>query len=189
MHNTKIITFCMSMTVSLVSINNADAAGWQDLLNAVGNKTNSQANNPAPLTPPVQQLVAGSLPELLMQKTGVSGAQAQSGAGALFQIAKNKMSADSFTQLEQSVPGMQGMLGAATPALAQPSGLAGTLSSLAGGASGGTAGSLLSVASAFQQQGMSPTMIQQFIPVVIDYVKAHGNDALVNSLSSALIGH
>lgn len=178
------------MTFSLVSINCANAAGWQDLLNAAGNKANNQQNNPAPLTlPPAQQVLAGSLPELLMQKTGVNGAQAQSGAGALFQIAKTKMSADAFTQLEQSVPGMQGMLGAATPAMTQSSGLAGTLSSLAGGASGGTAGSLLSVASAFQQQGMSPTMIQQFIPVVIDYVKAHGNDALVNSLSSALIGH
>jgi len=82
---------------------------------------------------------------------------------------------------------MQGMLGAAAPALSQQGGLAGQLSSIAG-ASGGTAGNLISVVSAFQQQGMSPAMIQQFIPVVIDYVKARGNDALVNTLSTALIG-
>jgi hypothetical protein len=130
---------------------------------------------------------SGSLTELLMQRTGVTGAQAQGGAGALFQMAKAKLSPDSFGQLEQSVPGMQGMLGAA-PALSQQSGLLGGLSSLAGGSSG-SAGTLLSVASSFQQQGMSPAMVQQFIPVVIDYVKAHGNDALVNTLSNALIGH
>ncbi len=113
-------------------------------------------------------------------------AQAQGGAGALFQIAKSKMHAGSFSQLEQSVPDMHGMLGT-VPALSQQSGLAGQLSSLAG-ASGGTAGSLIAAASAFQQQGMSPAMIQKFIPVLVDYVKAHGNDALVNTLSAALIG-
>jgi hypothetical protein len=43
------------------------------------------------------------------------------------------------------------------------------------------------VASSFQQQGMSPALVQQFIPVVIDYVKAHGNDMLTKSLSAALM--
>ncbi|MGZ5575318.1 MAG: DUF2780 domain-containing protein, partial [Methylobacter sp.] len=56
------------------------------------------------------------------------------------------------------------------------------------GASGGTAGNLVAVVSAFQQQGMSPAMVQQFVPVVIDYVRAHGNEALLNTLSAALVG-
>ncbi|MDD5578448.1 MAG: DUF2780 domain-containing protein [Methylobacter sp.] len=61
----------------------------------------------------------------------------------------------------------------AAPALQQPSvldGLTGRLSSITG-ASGGTIGSLVSVASAFQQQGMCPAMVQQFIPVMVNYVK------------------
>lgn len=194
MQQKTILTLCASLAISAALLNNADAANWKDMLNAVTNNVNGQANNAGQTLQQGQQAVntaqtvqSGSLTELLMQRTGVTGAQAQGGAGALFQIAKNKMSPDSFTQLEQSVPGMQGMLGAA-PALSQSGGLMGRLSSLAGN-SGGTAGNLISVASAFQQQGMSPTMVQQFIPVVIDYVKAHGNDALVNTLSSALIGH
>ncbi|TAN70764.1 MAG: hypothetical protein EPN17_03755 [Methylobacter sp.] len=193
MQQKTILTLCASLAFSMVSVNNADADNWKDVLNAVNSKVNGQANNAGQVLQQGQLAVnaaqavqAGSLAELLMQRTGVTGAQAQGGAGALFQIAKRKMQADAFAQLEQSVPGMQGMLGA-VPVLSQSGGLAGRLSSIAG-TSGGTAGDLISVVSAFQQQGMSPAMVQQFIPVVIDYVKARGNDALVNTLSAALIG-
>ncbi|MCK9635305.1 DUF2780 domain-containing protein [Methylobacter sp. Wu8] len=188
------LSLSASLVFSMASVNDAGAAGWKDVLNAVNNDINGHANNTGQALQQSQQAVnaaqavqAGSLTELLMQRTGVTAAQAQGGAGALFQIAKSKMQADSFAQLEQSVPGMQGMLGAAVPALAQQGGLAGRLSSLAG-ASGGTAGSLISLVSAFQQQGMSPAMVQQFIPVVIEYVKARGNSALVDTLNAALVG-
>jgi hypothetical protein len=195
MQQKTILTLCASLALSMALVNNANAVKLKDVLNAVNSNANGQADN-AGKTPqqgqqPVnasQAIQSGSLTELLMQRTGVTQAQAQGGAGALFQIAKNKMKPDAFTQLEQAVPGMQGMLGA-VPALSQPSGgLAGRLSSIAG-ASGGTAGNLIAAVSAFQQQGMSPAMVQQFIPVVIDYIKTHGNDALVNTLSAALIGH
>jgi hypothetical protein len=190
-----ILTLCASLAFSVVLVKNADAANWKDVLNAVNSNVNGQANNAGQALQQGQQAVnsaqavqANSLTEMLMQRTGVTGAQAQGGAGALFQIAKNKMQPDAFSQLEQSVPGMQDMLGAA-PVLSQQGGLAGRLSSLAGASgAGGTAGNLIAVVSAFQQQGMSPAMVQQFIPVVIDYVKAHGNEALVNTLSAALIG-
>ncbi|MGZ4955697.1 MAG: DUF2780 domain-containing protein [Methylobacter sp.] len=194
MQQKTVLTLCASLAISVVLVNNAGAANWKDMLNAVNNNVNDQPNNAGQALQQGQQAVtaaqtvqSGSLAELLMQRTGVTQAQAQGGAGALFQVAKNKMQADEFTQLEQAVPGMEGMLGA-VPVLSQPSGgLAGRLSSIAG-ASGGTAGNLVSVISAFQQQGMSPAMMQQFIPVVIDYVKTRGNDALVNTLSAALIG-
>jgi hypothetical protein len=187
-----ILTLCASLAFSVALAKNVDAANWKDVLKEVNSNVNGQANNAGQALQQAvsadQAVQANSLAELLMQRTGVTGAQAQGGAGALFQIAKNKMQPDAFSQLEQSVPGMQEMLGAA-PVLSQPGGLAGRLSSIAGASGvGGTAGNLISVVSAFQQQGMSPAMVQQFIPVVIDYVKAHGNDALVNTLSAALIG-
>ncbi len=194
MQQKTILTLCASLTISMALVNSAEAANWKEVLNAVNSNVNGPANNAGQALQQGQQAVnaaqavqPGSLAELLMQRTGVTQAQAQGGAGALFQIAKSKMQADAFGQLEQAVPGMQGMLGA-VPALSQPSGgLAGRLSSIAG-VSGGTAGNLVTLVSAFQQQGMSPAMVQQFIPVVIDYVKARGNDALVNTLSAALIG-
>ncbi|MDI1293990.1 MAG: DUF2780 domain-containing protein [Methylobacter sp.] len=192
MQQKTMLTLCASLAFSIALVNNADAANWKDVLNAVNSNVNGQTNNAGPALQPGQQAVntaqplpTGSLTELLTQRTGVTEAQAQGGAGALFQVAKKTMQADSFSQLEQSVPGIQEMLGA-VPAQTQQGGWAGKLSSITG-ASGGTAGNLLSVVSSFQQQGMSPQMVQQFIPVVIDYVKARGNDTLANTLSSALI--
>jgi hypothetical protein len=187
------VTLCTSLAMSVALVNSANAANWKDVLNAANSSVNGPANN-ANQSLQGQQTVnvakavqPGSLAELLMQRTGVTAAQAQGGAGALFQVAKSKMQPDAFAQLEQTVPGMNEMLGAA-PAQTQPSGgLAGRLSSIAG-ASGGTAGNLVAVVSAFQQQGMSPAMVQQFVPVVVDYVRAHGNEALLNSLSAALVG-
>ncbi len=188
-----LLTLCASLAFSMASSGNAVAEDWKSLLNAVNSGVNAQPHTNQVLQQGRQALdtaqtlqQAGNLTELLMQRTGVTQAQAAGGAGALFQIAKNKMQADAFAQLEQSVPGLQGMLGA-VPALTQSGGLAGRLSALAG-KSGGTAGDLISVVSSFQQQGMSPAMVQQFIPVLIEYVKAQGNEALVNSLSAAFIG-
>lgn len=185
------LTLCASLAISVATPNSANAANWKEVLNAVNSSVNGPANNTNQSLQTQQAgnaaktVQPGSLPELLMQRTGVTAAQAQGGAGALFQVAKSKMQPDTFAQLEQAVPGMNEMLGA-VPIQTQPSGgLAGKLSSIAG-ASGGTAGNLLAVVSAFQQQGMSPAMVQQFVPVVVDYVRAHGNEALLNSLSAAL---
>jgi hypothetical protein len=190
------VTLCTSLAMSAALINSADAANWKEVLGAVNSSVNGPANNAnqslqaqqaASAASAAKAVQPGSLAELLMQRTGVTAAQAQGGAGALFQVAKSKMQPDAFAQLEQTVPGMNEML-SAVPAQTQPSGgLAGRLSSIAG-ASGGTAGNLVAVVSAFQQQGMSPAMVQQFVPVVVDYVKAHGNEALLNSLSAALVG-
>jgi hypothetical protein len=199
------VMFVCSTLVLMISLNGNARAGWKDVLNA--------ATTAVPHTPPTGQanpvlgnvsqalsngqqiagnagvLQSGSLTDVLMKKTGVNQVQAAGGAGALLQLAKSKMQADAFSKLEQSVPGVQNLLGA-VPAVQQPSalsGLAGRLSSVTGGA-GGTAGSLVSLVSAFQQQGMSPQMIQQFIPVVVDYVKNSGGSALAGSLSTALTG-
>lgn len=187
------LTLYASLAISVAIVNSADAANWKEVLSVVNSSVNGQANNANhPLqgqqtVNTAQAVQPGSLAESLMQRTGVTAAQAQGGAGALFQVAKSKMQPDAFAQLEQAVPDMNTMLGA-VPAQAQSDGgLAGRLSSLAG-TSGGTAGNLVAVVSAFQQQGMSPAMVQQFVPVVIDYVKAHGNEALLNTLSAALVG-
>ena len=199
------VLFVYSALVMMISFNGNARAGWKDMLNAATTAVapsppTGQANpvlgNVGKVLPNSQQIAgnvgilqSGSLTDVLMKKTGVNQVQAAGGAGALLQLAKSKMQADAFSKLEQSVPGVQGLLGA-VPVVQQPSalgGLAGRLSSMTGGA-GGTTGGLVSLVSAFQQHGMSPQMIQQFIPVVVDYVKNSGGSALAGSLSSALTG-
>ncbi len=53
---------------------------------------------------------------------------------------------------------------------------------------GNNANNMLSLASAFQQQGMSAGMIQQFIPVIVNYVRSSAGSGLANNLSAALVG-
>lgn len=186
--NNKTILLAGSITLITAISGNANAKSWKDVLNTVKEQASAQSLNSAASPHATQELKSGSLTDLLIKRVGVTQAQAEGGAGALFQAAKGKMQADSFSQLEQSVPGIQSMLGAA-PTASQTStlgGFAGGLSSLAG-SSGGTTGNLLAVASAFQQQGMSPAMIQQFVPVIIEYVKNNSNGALASTLSSALL--
>jgi len=191
--NNKTILLASSITLITAISGNANAKSWKDVLNTVKEQASGQSLNSAAnpqVTNVTQELKSGSLTDLLMKRVGVTQAQAEGGAGALFQVAKGKMQTDSFSQLEQSVPGIQSMLGAAPPTASQAStlgGFAGGLSSLTGN-SGGTTGNLLAVASAFQQQGMSPAMIQQFVPVIIEYVKSNSNGALASTLSSALLG-
>ncbi|MGR9086181.1 MAG: DUF2780 domain-containing protein [Gammaproteobacteria bacterium] len=136
-----------------------------------------------------QALQSTSLTGVLVQQLGVTPTQAQSGAGALFQLAKDRMQAEAFAKVEQSVPGMQEMLGAARQ-IQQSTPLGGALGSVSGmpGLSGSTAGNVMAVTSLFQQQGMSPAMVQQFIPVMVNYVTNTGGSALANTLNSALLG-
>ena len=100
----------------------------------------------------------------------------------MFQVAKSQMQDSAFSKLSQAVPGMGSLLGAA-PQSSALSGLAGL-----SGLGGGSGGSMLALASAFQQQGMSPSMIQQFIPVVLEYVRGSGGNGLAGMLGSALVG-
>jgi hypothetical protein len=201
----KISNWAKCSYVLMIALSGNAAAGWRDVLDSAAKSapavpSSGQAGqalgNAARVMQNGQQAAnagelaqTGSLTDLLITKTGVTQTQAQGGAGALFQLAKSRMQAEAFSKLEQSVPGMQGLLGAAS-AVQQPAplgGLAGKLTSLTGG-TGGTAGSLVSLAAAFQQQGMSPQMVQQFIPIVVDYVKNSGGNALASTLSTALTG-
>lgn len=120
---------------------------------------------------------------ILMQQTGVTQVQAEGGAGAIFQLAKQRMSEEAFGRLNQAVPGMDGLLAAAPQ---QSTSLGG----LAAGALGGNSavGSAVSLISAFQQLDLSQGMVTQFTPIVVDYVKQLGGPELGNLLQLAIMG-
>lgn len=123
------------------------------------------------------------LTDALIGQLGVSQQQAVGGAGAIFQAAKANMAPQAFSNLSQSIPGMTDML-AAAPQISQP--LPGVTSVL--GSAGETVGTMTSLTSSFQQLNLSPNMVNQFIPVVVDYVKNTSGDVTANLLRSALIG-
>lgn len=122
-------------------------------------------------------------PELVGQLTkglNVTPQQATGGAGALFGLAKSRLSAADFNKIAAVVPGMGSFLKAA-PSTSGGSGLSGLTSSLPG-----NVGGLASAAPAFQKLGLSPDMVGQFVPILTSFVQSKGGANVASLLSSAL---
>src|SRR3954453_4307160 len=88
--------------------------------------------------PAAAAAAAQASPELvgaLSTEIGGSPEQAAGAAGALFGLAKSRLSADQFSQVAKAVPGMDALLGAA-PAAGGAAGGSNALSQLAGSAGG-----------------------------------------------------
>ena len=119
----------------------------------------------------------------LVNKLGITEKQAEGGTGALFQNAKDNLSAEDFKKVSDAVPGMDGYL-AAAPKAEQKSGIEGTLgstlSSLGGGAA--KAGGMLDLKSAFSKLGMDSGTLGKFVPEVLDFVQSEGGQSVVGLL-------
>lgn len=149
------------------------AQAGQQVLNAGGVAANSGVG--------LNQI---GLVDILVHRLGVSPQQALGGAGAIFQAAKGNMNPQAFASLSESIPGMGTMLGAA-PSLSGAASLGG-MSSMMGGAGGGSSGGLAALAGSFQQLDLSPDMVGKFIPVITNYVKQSSGQASAQLLQSAL---
>ena len=129
----------------------------------------------------------GSLTDTLVKKLGISSEQAQGGAGALFQLAKSKLDAGQFAELSKAVPEMDSLLSAAPKQSGALSGLAGGASSALGEANN-PYGNLAGLASTFKVLNLSPDSVDEFVPVVVDYVRAKSGALTADMLQSALYG-
>jgi len=132
-------------------------------------------------------VMQGSLTDTLVKKLGITSEQAQGGAGALFQLAKGKLDAGQFAELSKAVPEMNSLLNAVPKQSGALSGLAGSVSSALGDSSN-TYGNLAGLASTFKTLNLSPDMVDEFVPVVVDYVRTKGGALTADMLQSALYG-
>jgi hypothetical protein len=117
----------------------------------------------------------------LVDKLGVSEEQATGGSGAVFREAKNNMNPGDYAQLLDAVPGIDSLISAAP----QAGGLAGKASSFLGG-SGGSATGMSALADSFSKLGLSPDMVNQFVPVILDFVQSEGGQQAMTLLKNAL---
>lgn len=122
-------------------------------------------------------------PELvgqLSKELSITPAQATGGAGALFGVAKSRLSPADFSKVAAAVPGMGNFLKAA-PAPDNTSGLSSLTGSLPGGLGG-----LASTAGSFQKLGLSPDMVGKFVPILTKFVEGKGGASAASLLSGAL---
>jgi len=124
-----------------------------------------------------------SLVNLLTQQLGVTETQAKGGAGSIFNFAKEKLSPQEFSQVSNTVPEMNGLLDAAPKKETSMGGMLGGATSMFGGGGSSLEG-LASLASSFSQLGLSPDMVNQFVPVILNYVKSNGGETVSNLLAA-----
>ena len=118
----------------------------------------------------------------LSKEIGASAEQAAGAAGALFGVAKSRLTPQEFSQVAAAVPGMDVLLRAAPATTgAGAVGTAGTLPSL-----GGAAGGLASAATAFSKLGLKPDMVAKAIPVLTSFVTKSGGANVGSLLAGAL---
>ena len=116
-------------------------------------------------------------PELvgsLAKELGATTQQAEGAAGALFDVAKSRLSPGDWGKVSQAVPGIDGLLKAA-PALA-------------GGAAGalGKVGGLGNATAAFQKLGLKPEMVMKAVPILTQYVTKTGGAGVGSLLAGVL---
>lgn len=122
---------------------------------------------------------------LLTKQLSITPAQATGGAGTIFGLAKHHLSAPDFSKIAAVTPGMSGFLKAAPsaspPASSGIPGISSISSSLPGGAGG-----LASAATSFQKLGLSPDMVNKFLPIITQYLQAKGGSGVASLLSKGL---
>ncbi len=141
----------------------------------------------------VGQAQTSDLVGMLTSQLGVSQQQASGGAGSLLSFAKDQMSAGDFDVVSSELPDVDSLIGAAPDTGSSALGSLGSLgalssgSSLLGGSSGGL-GDMAGVASTFSDLGLSPDMVTQFVPVILEYAQTTGSEQAMQLLQGALTG-
>jgi hypothetical protein len=120
----------------------------------------------------------------LVGKLGISPQQALGGVGSIFSVAQQRLNPGDFSKLSQSVPGMNQYLSAVPQQAA--SSASSSLLGVAGNMMGGQVGGLANLAGSFQSLGMNPSMVSEFVPVVLQYVQNQSGAGAMSLLQHAL---
>jgi hypothetical protein len=131
----------------------------------------------------VAKTASPELTDQLTKALSITPAQASGGAGALFGLAKSRLSPADFNKVAATVPGIQTLIKSA-PAASKNSATSG-LSGL-GSSVPGDLGGLVSLAGPFKKLGLSPEMAAKFVPVITKFVESKGGAGVAELLAGAL---
>ena len=120
----------------------------------------------------------------ITKNLGVSREQARGGVVALLRAGQQNLSPADFKAFVADVPGADKLLKNAPPPSALSS-LAGGIGSLFGGRKSAT-GRWAGLAASFAELGVDIDTAKKFGPIVIEYVRQHGGEDLVDKMRVAL---
>lgn len=123
----------------------------------------------------------------LVSNLGVTEKQATGGAGALFKLAQNALGND-FTQVSDAIPGVTDMISKAPESDGIDFGNVASMALSAFGAGDSTAGKLGAMTSAiglFKELDLDSEMVAKFLPLVLDFAKSKGGEAVFDLLTKS----
>lgn len=124
------------------------------------------------------------LTNLLVKNIGITNQQAEGGAGAIFNTAKKNMGMEDFLKITTAMPEVETLM-AAAPKLKTGSSVLGGISSMLS-ENTGSVGKMASLYASFAQLGLTQDMVSKFIPIISNYAKSKGGEAVSNLLQTAL---
>jgi hypothetical protein len=120
----------------------------------------------------------------LASEAGVSPDQVQKGLGAILGFLKDKLPADSFSQVSDAVPDSDRMMAAAAQTGEESSGgLFGAVKEMVGKLFGGGGGELVS---RLTQLGFSADQMKAFLPKVLAFLKGKLPADVVNKIADLI---
>ena len=125
-----------------------------------------------------------ALVDLLVDQTGVTTQQAEGGAGAVFNTAKENMGVEDFSKVTTAMPEVESLM-AVAPEIKKDSGSFGGFSSMVS-KNTGSAGKMADLYSSFSELGLNKETAAKFIPIILDFAKSESGKTVYNLLKSAL---
>ena len=161
--NTRICIIATCITLSQP----AYAQGWLDSVKGFFGLGEDQTQ---PKEDTSAELSSSGLVQQLTQTLGVTKTQAEGGLGSIFNYAKNNLSSGDFSQISDTLPGIQGLLGS-VPDISQLSsdnGIGGLLDKAASYSE--TAKAISDLNKQFTALGLSPEQIAGFVSSISQYL-------------------
>ncbi len=118
----------------------------------------------------IESAASGSMTSLLQSQLGLTEDQAEGGMGSLLSLASEKLSSGEYDQLAGMIPGADKYLDAAKSL----------------GAVTGPLKSLTDLNQSLASLGIPPETIEQFLPMVTDYLGKLGGDDAMGLLQKVL---
>jgi len=166
------------ISATLLTITNASAFSLGDAASALSAVNSATQTKQAPSAATQK---SSDLTSMLTQQLGVTDKQASGGVGSILSYAKTALPQNKYTQLASAIPNAGSLLSMAPKASGSNNALGALAGSLAGNNS---AAGLTALASQFSSLGLNSSMVSQFVPVIMNYLKSSGSGSAASILSS-----
>lgn len=118
----------------------------------------------------------------IVKNLGINEDQAKGGAGLLLKMAKEKLGADEFSEVENAIPETDDVIRSAP----ESGGIAGALGGIASSLGAEKLGNIASLSGGFSKLGLNSGMIGKFAPIILSFVQSKGGDTAKSILEKVI---